>query len=186
MVNLFFTLLSIAYVSAIFLLADSPAVSAVAPYNPFSLLHIPLYGIMTILILLSIVPFDFSYLFRVLRRGENGHQGLWVYRVIASIALKPNIASSTNSTNSINSTNPINPMNTADAINSIDAMNPRRRFLIAGLISLAVAIADEYHQLFIPIREGSLSDVLLDVMGIVLALLLISQFHKRQIKMSKR
>jgi hypothetical protein len=173
MVNPFFTLLSIAYVSAIFLLADSPAVSAVAAYNPFSLLHIPLYGVMTILILLSIVPFDFSYFFRVLWRGGNGSRNLWVNHVLAFIALKPSITNSTNTMNSINSTN---------AINSI---NSRSRFLIAGLISLAVAVADEYHQLFIPTREGSLGDVLLDVMGIVLALLLISKIHSWQIKMQK-
>lgn len=179
MVNPFFTLLSITYVSAIFLLADSTAVSAVAPYNPFSLLHIPLYGVMTILILLSIVPFDFSYFFRVLWRGGNGSRNLWVNHVLAFIALKPNIADSTNPINSLNSTNSIN------AMNSIGAMNPRRRFLIAGLISLAVAVADEYHQVFIPTREGSLGDVLLDVMGIVLALLLISKIHSWQIKMPK-
>jgi len=43
-----------------FLLADSPIVSSLAPFNPYSLLHIPLYGILTILLFFSIVPFKFK------------------------------------------------------------------------------------------------------------------------------
>jgi len=31
-----------------------------APFNPYSLLHIPLYGILTILLFFSIVPFKFK------------------------------------------------------------------------------------------------------------------------------
>ena len=51
--NPFFSILSLAYIAGIFLLADSPVVSDVAPFNPYSLLHIPLYGILTILLILS-------------------------------------------------------------------------------------------------------------------------------------
>jgi len=58
--RLFFSILSLAYISGIFLLADSPIVSSLAPFNPYSLLHIPLYGILTILLFFSIVPFKFK------------------------------------------------------------------------------------------------------------------------------
>jgi VanZ family protein len=45
---------TIAYIAAIFLLADSSVVSDLAPFNPYSLLHVPLYGILTLLLFLSI------------------------------------------------------------------------------------------------------------------------------------
>ena len=51
--NILFSILSAAYIAGIFLFADSPMVSDVAPVNPYSLLHIPLYGILTILLILS-------------------------------------------------------------------------------------------------------------------------------------
>jgi len=51
--SIFFSILSAAYIAGIFLLADSPMVSEAAPFNPYSLLHIPLYGILTILLVLS-------------------------------------------------------------------------------------------------------------------------------------
>jgi hypothetical protein len=51
--NIFFSVLSAVYIAAIFLLADSPMVPYVTAFNPYSLLHIPLYGILTILLILS-------------------------------------------------------------------------------------------------------------------------------------
>jgi hypothetical protein len=51
--NLFFSVLSLGYIAGIFLFADSPVVSDIAAFNPYSLLHIPLYGILTILLILS-------------------------------------------------------------------------------------------------------------------------------------
>ncbi len=54
--NLFFSILSVAYIAGIFLFADSPVVSDIAAFNPYSLLHIPLYGVLTILIILSLLP----------------------------------------------------------------------------------------------------------------------------------
>jgi VanZ family protein len=118
--NLIFTIFSIAYIFCIFFWADSPVVSNMATYNPYSLLHIPLYGILTILLVLSF------------RR-------------------KPS--------------NPINPMN------STNSRNP----IIAGLIALVVAVADEIHQAYIPSRDASIIDVFLDIVGISLCLLLIKR-----------
>jgi len=51
-----FRLLSIAYIAGIFLFADSSVISDLSPFNPYSLLHIPLYGILTLLLFLSFVP----------------------------------------------------------------------------------------------------------------------------------
>jgi len=58
--RLFFSILSLAYIAGIFLLADSPIVSSLAPFNPYSLLHIPLYGILTLLLILSTLPFKIN------------------------------------------------------------------------------------------------------------------------------
>jgi len=54
----FFSILSTIYIAAIFLLADSPVVSDLAPFNPYSLLHIPLYGILTLLLIFSFLPLE--------------------------------------------------------------------------------------------------------------------------------
>jgi VanZ family protein len=110
--NPFFSILSLAYIAGIFLFADSPVVSDLAAFNPYSLLHIPLYGILTFLLILSFSPFKF----RVINSG-----------------------SPTNSTN----------------------------LLLLGLIALGVAVADEIHQAYIPTRNASITDVLLDIIGIL-------------------
>jgi VanZ family protein len=51
-------------------------------------------------------------------------------------------------------------------------------YLIAGLIALVVGIADEIHQTYIPTRNGSVGDVLLDVVGIVLCLVFFKRFEQ--------
>src|SRR3990172_7085221 len=55
--SIFFTILSAAYIAGIFLWADSSIVEELSAFNPFSLLHIPLYGILTILLMFSVSPF---------------------------------------------------------------------------------------------------------------------------------
>ena len=54
--RIFFSILSIAYIAGIFLFARSPIVDSLARFNPYSLLHIPLYGILAFLLLFSFVP----------------------------------------------------------------------------------------------------------------------------------
>ncbi len=130
--NFLFSILSLSYIAAIFLLADSPVVSDIAAFNPYSLLHIPLYGILTLFLILS-----FSS-----RRGE--------------------FVNPKNSTNSTNPSNSINPIN----------------YLIAGLIALVVAVADEIHQAYIPSREASTTDVFLDIVGIVLCILVLKRIEQ--------
>jgi VanZ family protein len=102
--NPFFGILSAAYIFGIFYWADSPAVSQIEVFNPYSLLHIPLYGILTFLLL------------RAVRSDSQ------------------------------------------DGFSS--------RLLIAGLIAGAVGALDEWHQSFIPMRDASFGDVLLDWGGI--------------------
>jgi VanZ family protein len=108
--NPFFTVLSAAYIFGIFFLADSSAVSQIGEFNPYSLLHIPLYGVLTGLLLLA-------------------------------FASKP-------------------------------GTNIAIRYHLAAWIAVAVGILDEYHQTFIPSREGSVGDVFLDLLGVVLVVIL--------------
>jgi len=54
--RLIFSILSIVYIASIFVLAGSPIVRILAPFNFHSLLHIPLYGILTGLLIFSITP----------------------------------------------------------------------------------------------------------------------------------
>src|SRR4030042_3827697 len=119
--SIFVRLLSAAYIAGIFLLADSPMVSDVAPFNPYSLLHIPLYGILTLLLIFS----KWSSIF-------------------------------------MNRSNPTNS----------------RNLVVAGIIALVVAIADDIHQGYLPNRNASVIDVFLDVVGIVLCILFIRRIRR--------
>ncbi len=121
-----FKILSAAYIAGIFLFADSPVVSDMAAFNPYSLLHIPMYGILTILLILS----NWSSIF--IGRG--------------------------------NSTNSINPTNS-------------RNLVVAGIIALVVGIADEIYQAYIPSRKATITDVFLDILGIVICILIIRRIE---------
>ena len=140
--NLFFLFLSCIYVAVIFLMADSSVVSTISTFNLYSLLHIPLYGVLTVLLVLSIIPVQLFHF-----RGLNpGHPA-------------------------------------GDRDNRIQANDLRRislegRFVMAGLIGLVIALADEVHQYSIPARDGSFYDVLLDLAGIALALLVMRKWLK--------
>lgn len=162
--NVLFAILSISYISAIFLFADSPAVSAVAVYNPFSLLHIPLYAILTLLIILSLLPFKLFHLFQhnVLLDDPNALNEI-------NDPIVPNDPHALSVSITLNGPN---------APNAINAINSKNRLLIAGLVSFIVAGADEYYQSFIATREASITDVLLDAVGIALAIWLALQFIK--------
>ena len=134
MTRFIFTVLSIAYIASIFLLAGSPIVQISATFNPYSLLHIPLYGILTALLILSFVPISHSSN-NPLTQSTNG-----------SMTKLPN--------------------------------NLIPRFIIAGLIALGVAVADEIYQIYVPGRKASATDILLDAIGIVLVLLVFHRIFK--------
>ena len=123
--RLLFTILSIVYIAGIFLFADSSVVSDLSSFNPYSLLHIPLYGILTVLLLLSFVP-------------------------ITQL-----------------------PVNSLSQRNQMDQRNQRNQinfYLFPGFIASVVAITDEIHQAYVPGRDASITDVLLDLLGIILVL----------------
>ncbi len=128
--QLFFRILSLVYVAAIFLLADSPVARGLASFNRYSLLHIPIYGIMNLLLFFSITPVKFR---QILQGG---------------ISIRT------------------------------PRINLKRYCFIVGGIALGVAIADEYHQSFITTRDASAGDVLLDLVGILLSMVLILRFFK--------
>jgi len=140
--RLFFSILSIAYVAGIFLLADSSVVSDLSTFNPYSLLHIPLYGILTFLLILSFTPLKFN---------------------------PGNLSREMRSLFQRDPSNPSNPSNST---------NWRNYFLLSGGIALFVAIADEIHQAYVPGRDASITDVLLDMVGISLTLFLTFRFLK--------
>jgi VanZ family protein len=52
--------------------------------------------------------------------------------------------------------------------------------LLALLICVLYAVSDEIHQLFIPGRSGQVSDVLLDSIGALVGILLMSAIKKRR------
>ena len=135
MTRFIFSLISIAYIASIFLLAGSSIVSYLSVFNPYSLLHIPLYGILTVFIVFSFFPL---------------------------------------------------PRWRSYTINQKDQKDQANRFLFAGLIALGVAVADEVHQTYIPGREASFTDVLLDAIGIALVLLLIHRIFRWKISTSTR
>ena len=105
-------------------MADSPAASQIGEFNPYSLLHIPLYGVLTGLLLLA-------------------------------LASKPG-------------------MNFAFPCHA------------AAWTAVAVAILDEYHQTFIPSREGSVGDVFLDILGVILVMILARRVWLRPFQGRKR
>jgi VanZ family protein len=118
--RLIFTILSIVYISAIFILAGLPIVRILTPFNVYSLLHIPLYGILTFLLIFSIIPMT---------------------------QLRNNLMT---------------------------------RFLMVGVIALGVGIADEIHQAYVPGRDASATDILLDMVGIILVLFFVSRLVKKK------
>jgi hypothetical protein len=168
--NILFSILSIVYISAIFILAGSPIVRTLAPFNPYSLLHIPLYGILTFLLVCSFIPMtqlrnnpiDLSCLLR-----SESVRGLSRSESVRG-EMRPALWSvKTTTWGSLfhwDSTNPTNPI---------------KRFLLVGIIAFIVAIADEIHQAYVPGRDASITDVLLDLVGIVLVLFFFSRLLKK-------
>ncbi len=113
--NPFFFIVSVAYVFAIFFWADSPIISQISVLNPHSLLHVPLYGILTVLLMLAFC-------------WQAGKE-------------------------------------------------LRRRKILVAIVVIVIAFLDEFHQSFLPIRDASLTDVLLDLVGILLAMGFASTFR---------
>jgi len=162
--RLIFFIFSIAYIAAIFLFASSRVVSDLAPFNPYSLLHIPLYGILTALLIFSFVPIKLNRVNSFSRLHFNS-KGL-------------------NDPNGINEPNVLNKPMTESPNNSItQSLNNSRlslSFFLPCVIALMIAVADEIYQSVIPARAASINDVFLDAIGIVLALLIIVKLYRNK------
>jgi len=138
--RILFSLLSLFYIASIFILAGSPLADTLSEFNPYSLLHIPLYGILAFLLIFSMVP--------ITRRSKEA---------------------------------PIQPSSDSTGPRSKGTLDLVPRLFVAGAITLAVGLFDEVHQLSVPGREGSASDVVLDMVGIAIALLLCFVLFKTRV-----
>jgi len=166
--RLIFFIISMAYIVAIFLFAGSPVVSDLAPFNPYSLLHIPLFGILTALLIFSFVAIKPNGLdVRTGKNGLNGRNGLNGLNV-PKVPNGPNVLNEPNGPNDPN-------------VLRMDASTLKHtRFFLACAIALIVAIVDEIHQSSIPARNASVTDVFLDAIGTALALLIILKLYKKK------
>ena len=69
----------------------------------------------------------------------------------------------------------------ARAFISSSRLSLRRRWLAASLLLVVVyALADEYHQTFVPTRTGSIYDSFIDITGGLTALILLMLWHRRK------
>jgi len=153
--RIFFSILSIAYIAGIFLFADSSVVSTLAAFNPYSLLHIPLYGILTVLLIFSFIPITQLPVNSLNQRNQR------------------NLSREMRSLFHWDQKNQRNQRNLSREMRSLfhwDQRNQRNFYLLPGFIALIVAIADEIHQAYVPGRDASITDVLLDLVGIILVL----------------
>ena len=133
--RILFSILSFAYIFGIFFFADSSVVSDLSSFNPYSLLHIPLYGILTALLIFSFVPIT-------QRRNDS--------------------------------------INLPREMGSLFHRGSRNHLFVAALFALIVAIADEIHQAYVPGRDASLTDVLLDMAGIGIVIFFTSQLFRKK------
>ena len=94
--RLIFSILSIVYIASIFVLAGSPIVRILAPFNFHSLLHIPLYGILTFLLIFSFVPLKMKSINPINPTNsissKNSINSITRFLVVAVIALGVGIA----------------------------------------------------------------------------------------------
>ena len=58
-------------------------------------------------------------------------------------------------------------------INLVNKYNVKHIYFISFIICVLYSSSDEFHQLFVPGRSGQVTDVLIDLIGVVLGLLLV-------------
>ena len=58
-------------------------------------------------------------------------------------------------------------------------MVTRRALIVSAVIAVLYSISDEYHQTFVPFREGTVRDVFIDSIGIFLMYLILRRRHAR-------
>lgn len=65
-------------------------------------------------------------------------------------------------------------------------INNKKICLISILLSIIYACSDEIHQLFIPGRSGELRDVLIDMVGSLLGILIVSKIINKKQKINSK
>lgn len=55
----------------------------------------------------------------------------------------------------------------------------KKSLFLTAIFSFLYALLDEYHQTFVPGRQGSMFDVLIDVFGIMIAIEILDDFFKK-------
>lgn len=58
-------------------------------------------------------------------------------------------------------------------INLVSKYNVKHIYLISFIVCVLYASSDEFHQLFVPGRSGQVTDIFIDLIGVVLGLLLV-------------
>ena len=58
-------------------------------------------------------------------------------------------------------------------INLVSKYNVKYSYLISFIVCVLYASSDEFHQLFVPGRSGQVTDIFIDMIGVVLGLLLV-------------
>jgi len=59
------------------------------------------------------------------------------------------------------------------AMHQTSKLSIKKQLVYAFIISFFYGVIDEIHQTFVPTREGKLRDVIIDTMGIAVALLIV-------------
>ncbi len=130
MMRLTLRMMTLIYIVAIFVLADSPMAKELSRFNPYSLLHIPLYGMLSLLLLFSFPPTS---------KLPLTHPGISLLPI---------------------------------------QISEKKAFFRSGIIALAIGMADEIYQSYLPSRDASVMDLFLDFSGIVLTLFCLYYFLK--------
>lgn len=146
LMNILFAIASCIYIAGIFLLADVPTQAQLRTLNPYSLAHIPLYGILTLLLILTFP----------LKKISNPHP--------------------------MTSDQLLNQRPSASSAPTICVPLIPNLPLMAPFMAITVGILDEIHQIWVPGRDASLTDVLMDAIGIGLALLFYIRWTPRTIQ----
>ena len=60
-------------------------------------------------------------------------------------------------------------------INLVSKYNVKHIYFISFIICFLYASSDEFHQLFVPGRSGQVTDIFIDLIGVVLGLLLVKE-----------
>ena len=68
-------------------------------------------------------------------------------------------------------------------INLVSKYNVKHIYLISFIISVLYSSSDEFHQLFVSGRVGSMTDIFIDMIGIITALLIMYLFNKFKTKL---